>query len=218
MCEFYLYLVGVYIPRVRIEYSMVVTIRRARVDDLQAMQNANLHNLPENYSMKYYLYHLLSWPEASFVAVNVEGDIEGEAKDSVQYTGVGEKIVGYVLGKMADEDSEEDKTPHGHITSLAVMRSYRKTGIAEKLMRQCLYALCETFQSEYVSLHVRESNAGALHLYRDTLAFEVLSVEKSYYQDGEDAYFMKKVLKVEELVPSLFHNSVEHDDLESDLI
>ncbi|TID30431.1 hypothetical protein CANINC_000942 [Pichia inconspicua] len=200
---------------------MVVTIRRATVDDLQAMQNANLHNLPENYSMKYYLYHLLSWPEASFVAVSIndeEKSNNSERKDSVQYTDVGEKVVGYVLGKMADEESEEDKTPHGHITSLSVMRSYRKTGIAEKLMRQCLFALCETFQAEYVSLHVRESNAGALHLYRDTLEFEVLSVEKSYYQDGEDAYFMKKMLKTEELVPSLFHKSEEVDDLTSDLI
>lgn len=200
---------------------MVVTIRRATVNDLQSMQNANLHNLPENYSMKYYLYHLLSWPEASFVAVSIndeEKSNKSERKHSVQYTEVGEKIVGYVLGKMADEDTEEDKTPHGHITSLSVMRSYRKTGIAEKLMRQCLYALCETFQAQYVSLHVRESNAGALHLYRDTLAFEVLSVEKSYYQDGEDAYFMKKILKTDELVPSLFHKSEVVDDLTTDLI
>lgn len=51
---------------------MPITIRLASVDDLQAMQNANLSNLPENYSMKYYLYHLLSWPEASFVATTTD--------------------------------------------------------------------------------------------------------------------------------------------------
>ncbi|GAV29136.1 hypothetical protein PMKS-002616 [Pichia membranifaciens] len=177
---------------------MPVTIRRATVDDLQAMQNANLSNLPENYSMKYYLYHLLSWPEASFVAVSTDVELEEQdeqsdktAKAEVQYVGVNEKVVGYVLGKMADDDTEADKTPHGHITSLS---------------------------AEYVSLHVRESNRAALHLYRDTLAFEVLSVEKSYYQDGEDAYYMKKVLKVDELVPSNFHNAEEQDDLKSDLI
>lgn len=206
-------------------HTMPVTIRRATVDDLQAMQNANLSNLPENYSMKYYLYHLLSWPEASFVAVSTDVELEEQdeesdktAKAEVQYVGVNEKVVGYVLGKMADDDTEADKTPHGHITSLSVMRSYRRMGIAEKLMRQCLYTLCEGFTAEYVSLHVRESNRAALHLYRDTLAFEVLSVEKSYYQDGEDAYYMKKVLKVDELVPSNFHNAEEQDDLKSDLI
>lgn len=202
---------------------MPISIRRATVDDLQAMQNANLHNLPENYSMKYYLYHLLSWPEASLVAVSTDVDVAGgetvgETKADVQYRGQREKVVGYVLGKMADDDSDDDKTPHGHITSLSVMRSYRRMGIAEKLMRECLFVLCETFQGEYVSLHVRESNRAALHLYRDTLEFQVLSVEKSYYQDGEDAYYMKKVLKVEELLPSKFQKSAEEDDLVCNLV
>ncbi|KAG0679089.1 N-terminal acetyltransferase A complex catalytic subunit ard1 [Pichia californica] len=207
---------------------MPITIRRATVDDAQAMQNANLTNLPENYSMKYYLYHLLSWPEASFVAVSTDVEVAEQDEESdnangkgdVQYVvgGKNEKIVGYVLGKMADDDSEEDKTPHGHITSLSVMRSYRRMGIAEKLMRLCLFVLCEGYKAEYVSLHVRESNRAALHLYRDTLEFEVLSVEKSYYQDGEDAYYMKKVLKEDELVPYKFHKSEEEDDLTSDLI
>ncbi|KAJ7579181.1 hypothetical protein C8J56DRAFT_338618 [Mycena floridula] len=32
-----------------------MNIRPARVEDLMGMQSCNLHNLPENYSMKYYL-------------------------------------------------------------------------------------------------------------------------------------------------------------------
>jgi ribosomal protein S18 acetylase RimI-like enzyme len=38
-----------------------------------------------------------------------------------------------------DENSREDEpgeVPHGHITSLAVMRTYRRLGLAEKLMNQ----------------------------------------------------------------------------------
>lgn len=199
---------------------MPVTIRRARIGDLQGMQNANLHNLPENYTMKYYLYHLLSWPEASFVAVSTDDMEENfEQKGDIQYVAPGEKIVGYVLGKMADDDTDADadKTPHGHITSLSVMRSYRRTGLAEKLMRECLYAICESFGGEYVSLHVRESNRAALHLYRDTLEFTVLSVEKGYYQDGEDAYYMRKDLKLDELVPSKFQKG-QVDDLQTPLV
>jgi peptide alpha-N-acetyltransferase len=119
---------------------------------------------------------------------------------------------------MEDDPEAADKTPHGHITSLSVMRTYRRQGIADKLMRQALYALTETFKSEYVSLHVRKSNRAALHLYRDTLKFEVLSIEKSYYADGEDAYSMKKVLKLEDLLPSKFQGAAEEDDLEVDLL
>lgn len=83
----------------------MVTIRTAKPQDLMNMQHCNLLCLPENYQMKYYFYHGLSWPQLSFVA-----------EDSKK------RIVGYVLAKM-EEESEE--VPHGHITSLAVQRSHR---------------------------------------------------------------------------------------------
>lgn len=50
--------------------------------------------------------------------------------------GVGEsypKVVGYVLAKMEEEPA--DGVPHGHITSISVMRTHRRLGIAERLMR-----------------------------------------------------------------------------------
>jgi hypothetical protein len=83
---------------------------------------------------------------------------------------------------------------HGHITSLSVMRTHRRLGLAEKLMRQSQRAMAETFAAHYVSLHVRMSNVAALHLYRDTLGFTVDKVEAKYYADGEDAYSMKMEL------------------------
>lgn len=49
----------------------------------------------------------------------------------------------------------------------------------------------ETFNAQYVSLHVRMSNQAALHLYRDTLGFKTEKIEAKYYADGEDAYSMK---------------------------
>ena len=83
----------------------MVSIRNATLDDLLQMQHCNLSCLPENYQMKYYFYHALSWPQLLYVA-----------QDSKK------KIVGYVLAKM-EEDAPE---VHGHITSLAVLRSHRK--------------------------------------------------------------------------------------------
>lgn len=44
------------------------------------------------------------------------------------------KVVGYVLAKMEEDPS--DGIQHGHITSLSVMRTHRRLGLAEKLMRQ----------------------------------------------------------------------------------
>ncbi|KAJ2769479.1 N-terminal acetyltransferase A complex catalytic subunit ard1, partial [Coemansia nantahalensis] len=79
----------------------MITIRQAQAKDLPAMQTCNLSNLPENYQMKYYLYHLATWPELSFVAENQQG-----------------RVVGYVLAKMNDEE-ETPEAVNGHITSLS---------------------------------------------------------------------------------------------------
>merc|ERR1712187_555992 len=91
--------------------TRMVCIRPATVDDLLAMQACNLFCLPEHYQLKYYFYHILSWPQLLYVAEDYD-----------------KKIVGYVLAKMEEDSSEV----HGHITSLAVLRSHRKLGWASK--------------------------------------------------------------------------------------
>ena len=271
------------------EKNAKMDIRVLRPEDIPHVQLANITNLPENYFCKYYLYHAMSWPQLSYVAVDVclllllllllpllllllqgskglesgemwkgerekekimllHGDEEkkNEKADAshillcinvffAQYIGPPStnriiqvsrppktpydppKIVGYVLAKMEEEPA--DGVQHGHITSLSVMRTHRRLGLAEKLMRQsrkhntcqsarnqtCFFfqflillkldpterAMAETFNAHYVSLHVRVSNTAALHLYRNTLGFTVDKVEAKYYADGEDAYSMR---------------------------
>ncbi|KAF9821254.1 hypothetical protein IEO21_00862 [Rhodonia placenta] len=154
-----------------------MNIRPARVDDLTGMQACNLQNLPENYTMKYYMYHLLTWPQLSYVAEDNKG-----------------RIVGYILAKM-EEDVDDSEDQHGHVTSISVLRSYRRLGLAKKLMVQSQEAMVTAYRAAYVSLHVRKSNRAALGLYRDTLGFTVKDIEKKYYADGEDAYAMRLSLK-----------------------
>lgn len=154
-----------------------MNIRQARVEDLAGMQACNLQNLPENYTMKYYLYHALSWPQLSYVAEDHQG-----------------RIVGYILAKM-EEDVADGDEPHGHVTSISVLRSYRRLGLAKRLMVQSQEAMATVYRASYVSLHVRKSNRAALALYKDTLGFTVKEIEKKYYADGEDAYAMRLSLK-----------------------
>lgn len=68
-------------------------------------------------------------------------------------------------------EEEPSDVPHGHITSLSVMRTYRRLGLAEKLMTQSSKQMTEVFNAHYVSLHVRKTNRAAIGLYRDTLKF-----------------------------------------------
>jgi len=49
------------------------------MSDLLAMQQCNLSCLPENYQMKYYFYHMLSWPQLLHVAEDSKGRIVGRA-------------------------------------------------------------------------------------------------------------------------------------------
>ena len=155
----------------------MVSIRRATVEDLLKMQQTNLLCLPENYQFKYYIYHFLSWPSLLHVAEDHNG-----------------KIVGYVLAKLEDEDVKQGEI-QGHITSISVLRTYRRLGVASKLMTHALNMMQEYYDADYVSLHVRVSNRPALHLYHNNLGFDVRAVEKEYYADKEDAYKMRKYFK-----------------------
>ena len=71
----------------------MVNIRMATVNDLIEIKQCNLWCLPENYQMKYYFYHILSWPQLLWVAEDFDG-----------------RIVCYVLAKMEEDES---KPPHG---------------------------------------------------------------------------------------------------------
>jgi len=156
-----------------------MNVRLAKVEDLMGMQACNLQNLPENYMMRFWMYHSMTWSQISFVAEDHKG-----------------RIVGYVLAKI-DEPSEEDKDQaiHGHVNSISVLRSYRRLGLAKKLMLLSQEAMASIYKASYISLHVRKSNKAAIALYRDTLGFEVAKVEKKYYGDGEDALSMQLLLK-----------------------
>ncbi|KAF0990349.1 hypothetical protein HZS_2047 [Henneguya salminicola] len=165
-----------------------MNVRRAEFTDLVKIQNCNLLCLPENYQYKYFLYHFLTWPELTYLAENENGD-----------------VVAYVLGKM------EEETNSGHITSLAVQRSHRRLGLAKTLMNLSLKSMQQCYNAKEVALHVRISNKAALHLYVESLRFQIVEVESKYYGDGEDAYFMKKTLK--DISPKEFHShSSEYDD------
>ncbi|KAJ3837234.1 acyl-CoA N-acyltransferase [Lentinula raphanica] len=157
-----------------------MNIRCARAEDVVGMQQANLFNLPENYHIRLWIYHIITWPQLSYVVEDSKG-----------------RIVGYVLAKIEEESEDKPLEIHGHINSISVLRGYRRLGLAKKLMLLSQEAMASVYKARYVSLHVRETNKAAIGLYRDTLGFEVADVEKGYYADGEDAYMMRLNLETE---------------------
>ena len=124
--------------------------------------------------MRYWMYHIMTWSHLPHVAVD-------------EHSG---KIVGYVLAKMEEESTAKDFVPHGHITSISVLREYRKLGIATKLMRVAHHNMKTIYGAKYCSLHVRMSNRAALGMYADVLKYEIVDLEYEYYADKEHAYDM----------------------------
>ena len=137
-------------------------IRPLRISDLPHIQQTNLTNLPENYFLKYYLYHALSWPTLSYVAVDISRPPRSPYDPP--------KIVGYVLAKM-DEDPA-DGIQHGHITSLSVMRTHRRLGLAERLMRM----------SRKLRIHGHPSSAIKNHVHFPKKCIQYDGAPLTYYR------------------------------------
>lgn len=115
---------------------------------------------------------------------------------------------------LTSREEEPSAEPSGHVTSISVLRPYRRLGLANKLMKQSRglllaigsnpseEAMVAHYNASFITLHVRKSNRAAISLYRDTLGFEVHVMEKGYCElgcvvvltvdaDGEDAYGMR---------------------------
>jgi len=83
-----------------------------------------------------------------------------------------------------------------HILNIAVHPDFRKIGLGEMLLRDCLGFSYERGLKLAV-LEVRTSNNSAIKLY-EKIGFKTLRVRKKYYSDtGEDAYVMMYELKLE---------------------
>lgn len=161
-------------------------------------------------------------PFESVFPQNSGGSWNIRSSETSHRGGGGGKVVAYVLGKVEErtvlipeadmvqgsfgeyENGRYRSSVHypqhvytterlGHVTSLAVLEEYRRRGLAVELMKQLHYHLAFVHRVDCVGLHVRQSNRAAERLYAN-FGYEVDGCIPSYYQDGEDAYFMKKRL------------------------
>jgi [ribosomal protein S18]-alanine N-acetyltransferase len=79
-----------------------------------------------------------------------------------------------------------------HINKIAVTEEYRRAGLANLMMTDCL-AFAKRLEVRTISLEVRESNESAQQFYRK-LDFHSVYRRPAYYPDGETAIVMTKEL------------------------
>lgn len=121
------------------------------------MQNANILNLPENYTFKYCecynradscdltstfaLLRPVSRPDMARAIIRCSQpqrrDRRVHSREDVSTTTSSDGAhltEGFTA--VANRDEEAVDTPSGHVTSISVLRPYRRLGLANKLMRQ----------------------------------------------------------------------------------
>ena len=94
-----------------------------------------------------------------------------------------------VAGYMGYWEAPEE----AHIINLAVAPSFRKRGVGQRMVEQCM-AFAAKRGAKLATLEVRESNAAAKRLY-EKCGFRFIAIRKKYYSDNqEDAHIMFREL------------------------
>lgn len=91
------------------------------------------------------------------------------------------RMVGFIAGE------RESSGRIGWVTTLAVLPSYRRHGIASALLEKCE----QTLDTRAVRLSVRASNEEAIGLY-ESAGYCVVNRWKKYYVGGEDGLVFEK--------------------------
>ncbi|KAI9658477.1 MAG: hypothetical protein M1831_003915 [Alyxoria varia] len=168
------------------------SLRNMTAMDLLGFARCNLDPLTETYGIEFYMHYLASWPHLCFVMVDSQDHIEG-----------------YLLGKVesspknnyhtsaGEYDPDTNKNLHYlpwhvHITALTVSPESRRRGHARKLT-EALERQGDVERAWFVDLYVRSDNTNAISLYQ-SMGYSVFRRVVGYYQDGADAFDMRKSL------------------------
>jgi ribosomal-protein-alanine acetyltransferase len=145
----------------------VLKIRRVQPQDIIEVIALAYDTLPERYNPVIFNQFYESFPEGFLVVVDQN------------------RLVGFLIGMKTTPNT-------ARILMLSVHHNYRKCGIGAALLKEFLAAMKHLRVTE-VELEVRTSNHGALSFYKKQ-GFLLQHTIQRFYQNGEDAYVMKKNL------------------------
>lgn len=95
------------------------------------------------------------------------------------------EAVGYILFRTVLDESE--------ILRIGTKKEYRRKGVAESLIKY-YFEKSKRIGVEKIFLEVRQSNFGAIELYKK-LGFKQICIREKYYENTEDAVIMAVCLE-----------------------
>jgi ribosomal-protein-alanine N-acetyltransferase len=145
----------------------MVTIRQVQPDDMFAAIKIAYTVLPERYNPTIFNYFYETFPAGFLIAEHYH------------------KIIGFIAGTKTSKHTAK-------IHMLAVTEKHRRHHIGTTLTNQFLTIL-KNHQINQVELEVKTTNTTAITFYQK-LDFKITDHLHHFYQDGDDAYIMKKTL------------------------
>jgi len=149
-------------------YKFVLEIRQVQPQDIFSVIKIAYESLPEQYYPAVFNQFYESFPEGFLIAEQHH------------------KIVGFIVGLKPDEEIAK-------VLLLSVTNDHRKKGIGTALLKRFLNAM-KNQNIKKVELEVRTTNTVAIGFYKKH-GFDVVDTLPNFYQNGEDAYTMKLVLR-----------------------
>ena len=148
---------------------MTIQILELTLEDIDAILPLENELYHKPWLKKDYEYELNENPFAHYLKM-----IDGDSKE----------ILGYIGFWVKFEQAE--------ITKVSISKKYQGFKLSKLLMadaeKRMVLAGCENS-----TLEVRVSNEVAINLYK-SFGYEILTIRKNYYENGEDAYLMYKEL------------------------
>ena len=145
-------------------------IRLATCLDIKDIRQINMDSLPVYYNHKEYINFILD--NDTFVLVSLQDSI----------------ITGYIIAKMYTRRRL-------HIITFSVNEKYRRKGIGSELIKETIKnAKDKKYKVKKVTLFVKKSNKLAINFYEKN-EFMKKELLKNYYGQGDDGYYMVKILK-----------------------
>jgi len=145
----------------------VLKIRRVQATDIFPVITLAYDTLPERYNPSIFNQFYESFPEGFLIAMH------------------NHILIGFLIGI-------KTTTNTARILMLSVNENNRKQGIGSALFKKFLLEM-KNHQIRQVELEVRTTNQGALEFYLKQ-GFILKEKLHHFYQNGEDAYSMRKEL------------------------
>lgn len=144
-------------------------VRPMQKDDLDAVMAINKENFVDPWTEKNFLYEL---EENEFATIMV-----------LTYADI---VIGYCDFWVTFDSAA--------INQIAVKKDLQGHGLGRLLMEDTLARIAGVDEVQAVTLEVRTHNERAIKFYL-SYGFDISLTKKHYYENGDDAYYMMKVMK-----------------------